>query len=98
MKYADGRLYEGSFKNGKPFGKGVKIWPDGRKYDGHWKNGMPAGLGTKVYPDGSKKVGYWQKEKFIEGSKISSIVYITHFRGTSSFNRPNRSRIELKQH
>lgn len=60
-------MYEGKWRDGKPYGYGVKTWPDGRKYEGEWRVGKPIGAGKKVYPDGKAKEGYWDKGKFIEG-------------------------------
>lgn len=34
LRFPDGRLYNGEWKNGLKSGKGVFQWPDGRKYDG----------------------------------------------------------------
>jgi len=36
QKWADGRIYEGEFVNGKSEGYGVYYYPDGREYQGNW--------------------------------------------------------------
>jgi hypothetical protein len=33
-KWADGRIFEGDWKNNKMEGQGVFTWPDGRRYEG----------------------------------------------------------------
>ncbi len=38
IKYSDGKVYEGSFKNDKKDGEGEMVWPGNIKsYDGEWK-------------------------------------------------------------
>jgi len=39
LQWADGKLYEGTFKNDKREGHGKFTWKDGRIYDGEWKDG-----------------------------------------------------------
>ncbi len=60
--------------DGKPHGKGVKLWPDGRRYDGEWIMGKPFGVGKKIYPEGGFKIGYWMNTKFIDGCKNFLII------------------------
>ena len=36
MKWRDGRMYTGQFRNGHRQGQGTMIWPDGSKYTGQW--------------------------------------------------------------
>lgn len=36
LNYPDGKIFEGKFKDNKPFGYGVRSWPDGKKYEGYW--------------------------------------------------------------
>jgi len=38
-EWADGKRYEGNFKNGKLDGHGKYKWPDGKRYEGNYKNG-----------------------------------------------------------
>merc|ERR1719362_1584152 len=35
---ADGRRYEGGYKDDKMHGRGCMVYPDGRKEDGIWRN------------------------------------------------------------
>jgi hypothetical protein len=64
--YPDGKVYEGKWRDGKPWGYGIKNWPDGRKYEGEWADSKPVGRGKKGYPDGSYKTGIWVDGKFVE--------------------------------
>ena len=36
---ADGRRYEGQYKDDKKDGYGIFEWGEGKKYKGQWKNG-----------------------------------------------------------
>ena len=48
--------YIGQFKNGKPHGKGVKIFASGMRVEGVFKNGPLGGKGVATYPDGKRMV------------------------------------------
>jgi len=37
--WADGRKYEGDYKDDKKHGYGIYTYPDGRSYKGAWANG-----------------------------------------------------------
>lgn len=64
--WADGRKYEGDFKNGKKDGEGTFEWPNGIRYIGSWKSGKQHGIGILYNSkDGSKKQGEWQAGKRI---------------------------------
>ena len=43
MKYANGMVYDGEWKNDLRHGFGVLTWPDGRKYEGDYKEGLKDG-------------------------------------------------------
>ena len=47
-----GRVYLGTFKNGKPEGSGEVTWSDGRYYRGPFVRGKPHGEGVLVTPEG----------------------------------------------
>jgi hypothetical protein len=38
-KWADGRKYEGEYRNDKKNGYGIYMWSDGRIYSGFWVKG-----------------------------------------------------------
>ena len=39
FRWADGRSYNGSYKNDIKHGQGTMIWPDGKRFTGQWKEG-----------------------------------------------------------
>lgn len=58
--WADGRRYEGDFKNGKKDGEGYFEWPNGNKYIGSWKSGKQHGAGVLFdSKEGTKRQGEW---------------------------------------
>lgn len=65
--WADGRRYEGQYRNDKKDGWGNYSWSDGRHYDGWWSEGKQHGLGTYYVPqkDGNIKVKHalWEYGK-----------------------------------
>mmetsp|Transcript_44629 Transcript_44629/g.43269 ORF Transcript_44629/g.43269 Transcript_44629/m.43269 type:complete len:130 (+) Transcript_44629:96-485(+) len=51
--WADGRFYEGFWKNDKPEGKGRLIHPDGEVYEGEWLKGKAHGRGSYYHKNGT---------------------------------------------
>lgn len=45
LKYQNGKVYKGDFKNDKRHGLGIMSWPDGRIHQGLWENGKKHGHG-----------------------------------------------------
>lgn len=43
--FGDGRVYKGSFKNGKMEGKGVVTYPNGHEYSGYFRENRREGIG-----------------------------------------------------
>jgi hypothetical protein len=58
LVWADGKMYEGEYRDDKKEGQGTFTWADGRKYIGGWKDGKQHGIGEYVTPDGTQK-GEW---------------------------------------
>ncbi len=52
--FADGRKYEGEWKNGNPNGKGTFTYPNLGKYVGDHKDGFPHGRGEFTWANGRK--------------------------------------------
>ena len=48
MTYKCGPIYEGSFVQGKQYGRGKLTYKDGSFYDGNWKDGARNGFGKQV--------------------------------------------------
>ena len=61
--WADGRRYQGEYKNDKKDGFGVYMWADGRCHYGMWKDGAQHGEGTKVQPNMEMKKSFWAAGK-----------------------------------
>uniref|UniRef100_UPI0037E8EF96 alsin n=1 Tax=Semicossyphus pulcher TaxID=241346 RepID=UPI0037E8EF96 len=65
LKWSDGRIYTGSFKNGLEDGYGEFVAPNktlnkNDHYQGHWKDGKMHGLGTYRYASGEVYDGSFQ--------------------------------------
>ena len=67
--WADGRKYEGEYKNDKKEGFGEFEWVNGKKYRGYWKNGKQDGEGEFYFPSNQK----WKKGIWKEGQRIKWI-------------------------
>ena len=55
--WADGRRYEGEYKDGNKNGHGVFTWADGRRYEGECKDGKWNGHGVFTRADGRRYEG-----------------------------------------
>jgi len=85
MKYANGDVYEGEWKNGKKEGQGVMTYANGNVYDGHWKNGKKEGEGIfykqgqppyfNVWIDDQENFTLEKPEEFELEIKFFSISY-----------------------
>lgn len=74
VKYKNGAIYEGDFKDGKENGYGTTKWPDGAVYVGKYKNGLWHGRGKMKWANGEVYEG-----RFMNGFR--------HGKGKST--RPN---------
>lgn len=69
--WADGSMYEGWWRRGKPHGQGRLIHHDGDVYEGEWKADKAHGKGTYYYSDGVKYEGEWRDDmQHGEGIKL----------------------------
>lgn len=64
--------YTGSFKNGKPHGKGVMNYGNGEKFEGEFVDGFEEGEGI-LYKNGSTK-----KVKYTKGKLLQELTIVTH--------------------
>lgn len=53
MKYANGDVYIGDWKNNAKFGQGKYIFKQGDSFEGTWFEGEKFGKGTVRFTDGS---------------------------------------------
>lgn len=69
---ADGRRYQGPFRNGKPNGTGTYYFTNGERYEGQMLDGELNGKGSLYFPDGRIISGYWQKGKYMASLNVES--------------------------
>lgn len=69
--WPDGRIFEGTFVDGKKQGKGRFFWKNGQVYEGEFKMDECNGVGTLFYPDGKRFEGNWK-----EGNKHGKGTYV----------------------
>ena len=62
LSWADGKTYEGDYRDDKKEGFGTFIWADGRKYVGGWRDGKQHGNGEYI-ANGASQKGVWEDGK-----------------------------------
>jgi len=62
LRWPDGRVYKGNFRQNLQFGYGISETPgpNGSYYEGSWKDGKMCGYGTLRYANGDVYEGYFQ--------------------------------------
>jgi hypothetical protein len=60
MRYFNGSVYTGQWRNGKMHGNGAIKWEDASSYSGEWHEGKRTGYGTYTWPNGDTYVGQWK--------------------------------------
>ena len=63
MTYADGRVYDGEWKDDKRNGHGIYTFANGDVYDGEWKNDTKNGHGIYTWKNGDVYDGDWKNDK-----------------------------------
>ena len=66
VKYANGDVYKGEIKNGKPHGKGVYSFVNGDVFEGMFMEGKKSGKGILRTNDGEVK-----KVEFVDDKRVS---------------------------
>lgn len=67
----DGGYFKGMMKNGKAFGKGIRITNDNNKFIGEFSDNQYNGEGEIVFSDGAKYCGNFKRGRFDgRGTKI----------------------------
>jgi len=66
--WACGKIYEGSFVNGLPYGRGTMTYPEGWKYEGNWKDGK--------FHDHGKFT--WSPNNYFEGQFMNGELVPSH--------------------
>jgi hypothetical protein len=67
IKFSNGELYEGDFKNGKPEGQGKYTFNTGTIYNGSFKNGKCDGFGKMKYDTGETFEGDYDNGSIKKG-------------------------------
>lgn len=82
MEFADGTIYQGQFRSGKPHGQGAHVSGSGDRYDGAWHKGKRHGKGVASYANGDKYDGTWSFNRPTEGTlelKSVGTTYVGQF-------------------
>jgi hypothetical protein len=61
--WPNGRIYEGSWKDGKMSGQGNLMYEDGNEYNGEFMDDCRHGYGVFTWKDGKRYEGPWEKNK-----------------------------------
>ena len=65
MRYPDGALYAGAWKQGLQHGKGKFTDAEGTQYFGYFDRGRRQGQGEITYPDGNRIFGNWRADQIL---------------------------------
>jgi hypothetical protein len=63
LRYPNGALYTGAFRDGVPDGQGYIRYADGGQYEGGIHMGARSGAGELLYPNGDDYKGQWQNNQ-----------------------------------
>lgn len=63
MRYVNGSVYTGQWKNGTMHGNGTIEWSEGSLYVGQWAHGKRSGYGTYTWANGDRYVGQWKENE-----------------------------------
>ncbi len=63
MKYENGSVYSGQWRDGRMHGNGAMRWEDGSRYSGNWVHGKREGYGSYHWPWGDSYVGGWKDNR-----------------------------------
>ncbi|PPK86629.1 hypothetical protein CLV84_3564 [Neolewinella xylanilytica] len=98
LRFADGALYNGAFKEGKFDGQGTLTYPDGSVYRGNFSNQLQDGPGRLVDARGNSYEGMWHlgrrhgkgRAMFADGGEIVGTWVDDKLNGEVSFSFANR--------
>ena len=60
MKFLNGSVYSGQWRDGRMHGNGTIRWNDGSTYSGNWVRGKREGRGSYTWASGDRYVGGWK--------------------------------------
>ena len=101
-RWPHGRVYSGTFADGRPAGVGREELPSGETYDGQWREGKRHGQGTVQLTDGAGYKGAWVmgsphgygEFNYNDGSYYAGEWNVGRREGEGTYTRPNDSRYE----
>lgn len=76
MVFSNGRIWEGSFKNGSLNGEGKITHPDGTIDEGSFVNGRLHGNGRRTFPDGMIRSGSFCENELVRGFLIYPLTSV----------------------
>jgi hypothetical protein len=86
LKYTNGAIYDGNFKEGKMCGYGRYVFADGAVYEGHWDdekmNGEVSMTGDRSVDDGFTMCAIMMKRNFLQ---LSFVLLALHIHNLLSF-------------
>ena len=71
VKFKNGDVYDGEWKNKAPNGIGLMIYANGEIYSGAWENGIRTGLGAMSFANGDEYSGEWKEDLFNGEGKMT---------------------------
>ncbi|CDW86305.1 protein kinase domain containing protein [Stylonychia lemnae] len=63
IQHQDQIIFDGQYKNGKAYGKGMQITSNGCRYVGHFENDVKSGFGLYYYSNGNIHAGMWSNNE-----------------------------------
>ena len=87
-KYANGNLYIGDFREGKPNGRGILYCANGNKYLGDWQDSWRQGRGKFIFKEGHEYTGGFYRNNF-HGKGIMQYANGDRYDGNWRNNLPN---------
>ena len=71
VKFKNGDVYDGEWKNKAPNGIGLMMYANGEIYSGAWENGIRSGLGAMSFSNGNEYSGEWKDDLFHGEGKMT---------------------------
>lgn len=71
VKFKNGDVYDGEWKNKAPNGQGLMMYANGEIYSGAWVNGLKEGSGAMSFLNGDQYSGDWKADVFSGEGKMT---------------------------